>query len=157
MEGAKVSIPTTNVLTPPSAPAKKPPLLTEGFAEVARLEALVDSVNACALPGVSIEYDKFIPYMWYAVSKGFVTQANATFVENGLRHGFTLGIDTTSLRGRRVFRNYTSALENRHQVTKAIGKRVATGKTLDLGQWSSNSTRAIPYDNYTIFPMGAVA
>jgi len=87
----------------------------------------------------------------------FVEPKNATFVYQGLLKGFDLGLDTSQLKGRRIHRNYTSAIEGRREVTKAIQKRVSKGKTVDLGVWTSNGSHSIPFEDYTIFPMGAVA
>ena len=43
-----------------------------GLGVVARLRSVVEESTACALPGVSIKYDSFIPCMWQAVARGFV-------------------------------------------------------------------------------------
>ena len=45
---------------------------SEGFAELGELKSLVIANNACALPGVSVRFDEFVSYMWFAVAKGFV-------------------------------------------------------------------------------------
>ena len=60
-----------------------------GLGVVARLRSVVEESTACALPGVSIKYDSFIPCMWQAVARGFVRHEDAVFVGDGLRHGFT--------------------------------------------------------------------
>ena len=59
------------------------------------------------------------------------------------------------MKGRRVFRNYRSALENRQLVTDALAKRVKSGKTLKLGSWDG-SPEALPVEQGCNVPMGAV-
>ena len=83
------------------------------------LRRLVENDNACALPGVSIRYDTFLPVMWAAVETGWVDRDKAEFVASGLRYGFDLGVDTSLLLGHRWFRNYPPAEEARSAVTKA--------------------------------------
>ena len=75
--------------------------------------------------------------MWKAVARGFVRHEDAVFVNNGLRDGFTAGVDVNQLGGHRWFKNYQSALDGREPVTRAIMKRVQAGKTLDLGLWNN--------------------
>ena len=102
------------------------------FDYVARLQQQVREKGACSLPGVSIDYNKFMVIMWRAVSLGWVSHSNAEFVAHGLWHGFDCGLDVNLLRGRRRFRNYKSALEARAKVTKATRVRVSKSKTLML-------------------------
>ena len=129
-----------------------------GLAEMARLRAVVESENACALPGCSIKYNSFLTVMWRAVQRGFVSQPDAVFTADGLRHGFSLGVDVTKMRGHRRYSNYKSAVDAAVSVSRAIGKRVETGKTLDLGPWSGTLETALcaMFDSTIIFPMGAV-
>ena len=89
----------------------------------AHWRSVVEEVGACALPGVSVKYDTFIPCMWKAVARGFVPHEDAVFVGDGLRNGFTAGVDVTQLTGHRWFTNYKSALEGRDAVMRAIMKR----------------------------------
>ena len=96
------------------------------------LEEQVKTDGACTLPGVSIAYELFMPIMMRAVARGYVRQEHADFVANGLRFGFDLGVDVSKLRGRRLFRNYPTALEARAAVTKATRARVEQGKSLQL-------------------------
>ena len=70
----------------------------DAFEELDRLKNLVYDVNACALPGVDIKYDSFLGCMWAAVRAGFVEEEHAQFVAQGLRWGFTFGVDVGSLR-----------------------------------------------------------
>ena len=130
-----------------------------GLGVVARLRSVVEESTACALPGVSIKYDSFIPCMWQAVARGFVRHEDAVFVGNGLRHGFTAGVDVARMRGHRWFNNYQSAIDGRDAVTKAIMKRVETGKTISLGLWNPElaSELRATFGASAIFPMGAVA
>ena len=101
------------------------------------LEEQVKTDGACTLPGVSIAYELFLPIMMRAVARGYVRQDHADFVANGLRYGFDLGVDVSKLRGRRLFRNYPTALEARAAVTKATRARVEQGKSLQLFQFSA--------------------
>ena len=61
---------------------------SEGLGQLAGLRHLVQTQGACALPGCTVRYDTFLPVMWRAVARGFVTHADACFVNEGLRHGF---------------------------------------------------------------------
>ena len=98
---------------------------------VAAMRARVEETNACALPGCAIKYDTFIPAMWRAVARGFVPHDAACFVGDGLRHGFTAGVDVPALArmGNRWFANYNTAVGARVAVRQAIMKRVDRGKT----------------------------
>eukprot|EP00964_Phaeocystis_antarctica_P073192 scaffold44889_cov83-Phaeocystis_antarctica.AAC.3 len=69
--------------------------------------------DGSTLQGVSIAYDLFMPIMMRAVARGYVRQEHADFVADGLRFGFGLGVDVSKLRGRRLFRNYPTAVEVR--------------------------------------------
>jgi len=62
------------------------------------------------------------------------------------------------MRGHRRYSNYKSAVDAAASVAQAIGKRVETGKTLDLGPWTPALDAALcaMFDSTTIFPMGAV-
>ena len=84
------------------------------------LEEQVKTDGACTLPGVSIAYELFMPIMMRAVARGYVRQEHADFVANGLRFGFDLGVDVSKLRGRRLFRNYPTALEARAAVIDSL-------------------------------------
>jgi len=97
--------------------------------------------------------------MWKAVAKGFVRHEDACFVADGLRYGFTAGVDITKMPGHRWFKNYESSLSAREPVTRAIMKRVQAQKTLDLGVWSSRLGDLVraSFAATAIFPMGAVA
>ena len=107
-------------ITPTSATAPSSEL-PEGLALLSHWRSVVEEVGACALPGVSVKYDTFIPCMWKAVARGFVPHEDA--VGDGLRNGVTAGVDVTRLTGHRWFTNYKSALEGRDAVTRAIMKR----------------------------------
>ena len=71
------------------------------FGEFDRLTELVRSENACALPRVSIRYDSFLDCMsmWAAVRAGYVQDRHARFVAEGLRWGFSFGVDVAALQG----------------------------------------------------------
>ena len=131
----------------------------ERFEEMFRLADLVHRVGACALPGVNIKYGNFMACMWRAVSRGFVTQSNAEFVSEGLRDGFTAGVQRGKLHGVRIFSNYASAItDHRQKVAEATAERVTAGKTLDLGLWSESlrTTMREVFGDCFSFPMGAV-
>ena len=108
---------------------------------------LVERENACALPGCSIVYDRFMEVMWRAVSRGYVHDLHARFVQNALTFGFDLGFDPARLarRGRILHRPYASALQNADAVADAISKRIDGLKTLCLGEWQ-NRVHDIPFE-----------
>ena len=106
------------------------------FDEFFELGNLVENENACALPGCSIVYDRFMPVLRRAMSRGYVRDAHGEFVADGLRHGFSLGLPKGAFDGvQRVFKNYASAVSARPHVTKAVQKRVKNQKTLGVGKW----------------------
>ena len=117
----------------------------------------VGTLGACALPGVPIRQENFVHVMWQAVHRGFVSRADAMYVETGLIEGFTAGIQRQLLKGQRVYRNYPPAEgEYFDQVVAATQKRVAIGRTLQLVEWASDVhavLRAV-FGDFTIFPMG---
>ena len=118
---------------------------------------MVESINACAIPGCTIKYDSFLTCMWRAVSRGYVKQWDAEFVAHGLRWGFDCGVRRDQAKGKRVFRNYQSAVDARSSVTKAIASRLAKGKSLALGPWAvvEAALKAAGVHDYFVFPMGA--
>ena len=129
------------------------------MAQLLALGDLVQREGACALPGVSLKYDTFLPVMWASVKAGFVSHEAALFVAHGLRYGFDLGVNTNSLQGHRWFRNYGTAVQARTAVTKAIDVRVLACKTMNLGVWNAELAEAVQqtWGSSCIFPMGAVA
>ena len=131
--------------------------LRNGFEQLARLRGVVEQKNACALPGCSIVYDRFLTVMWRAVSRGYVHDDHAAFVQHSLTHGFDLGFDPSRLarHGRIVYQPYASAMENAGAVADAIFKRIDGLKTLCLGEWQ-NRPHDIPFDDCLVFPCGAV-
>ena len=130
-----------------------------GLASMVQARSIVEDQNACALPGCSIKYENFLTSMWRAVQRGFVAHDDAIFVADGLRHGFTLGVDVAKMRGHRRFSNYKSAMDAAASVAKAVSKRVESGKTLDLGVWTPALDEALRamFDSTAIFSMGTVA
>lgn len=70
------------------------------------------------------------------------------------------GVDTSALRGGRIFQNYESATNAaaREAVSKAINERVLAKKTISLGLWSDELRAALHsvFGDFTIFPLGAV-
>ena len=127
------------------------------FDELLGLRTLVETENACALPGCTIKYDSFVPILRRAMSRGYVKDHHGFYVLNGLRNGFDVGGCREALRGRRVFRNYKSAYLGRESVTAAVDARVAAGKTIRIGKWSEvvSELNAL-VEHYFVFPMGAV-
>ena len=95
--------------------------------------------------------------MWRAVSRGYVHDLHARFVQNALTFGFDLGFEPARLarRGRILHRPYASAMENAGAVADAIFKRIDAGKTLCLGEWC-NRIHDIPFEDCLVFPCGAV-
>ena len=59
------------------------------------------------------------------------------------------------MKGKRWFKNCPAAWKAKPQVTKAIDKRVAAGKTVCLGEVGQDSKRKFPYKSYRVFPVGA--
>jgi hypothetical protein len=105
--------------------------------EVSRLKRLVETENACALPGCTIVYERFVPALQRAMSRGYVKAHHGLYVLNGLRHGFDLGVSPGSLRGRRRFKNYKSAYENHASVDNAISSRLERKKSISIGMWNN--------------------
>ena len=131
--------------------------MRSGFERLAALRSLVERENACALPGCSIVYDRFLTVMWRAVSRGYVHDLHANFVQRALTVGFDLGFDPALLvrHGRIVYKPYASAMENAEAVSDAICKRIDAHKTLCLGEWHDRP-HDIPFDDCLVFPCGAV-
>ena len=95
--------------------------------------------------------------MWRAVSRGYVHDLHANFVQRALTVGFDLGFDPALLvrHGRIVYKPYASAMENAEAVSDAICKRIDAHKTLCLGEWHDRP-HDIPVDDCLVFPCGAV-
>jgi hypothetical protein len=130
------------------------------FAEMFKWARVVCKSNACSLPGVTIKYDAFVSNMWRAVRMGFGTAKHAEFVHNGLRWGFEVGLHPDRLQGYRFFKNYESATGAfRSRVTEATESRVGAGRTLHLGEATTETLILIKqvFPSAFIFPMGAVA
>lgn len=129
------------------------------FAQFDAYKVLVESEGACALPGVNIRYDSFMHCLWGAQRAGYVSRWVADFVADGLRNGFTLGVDLAGLPGQQIFRNYPSAVQARRAVSRATRARVAGGKTLCIGVWCAALCAYVKrrFRRFRIFPMGAVA
>lgn len=123
------------------------------------MHKLVVSTGAFALPGVSIAYEVFIPILYRAVSRGFVTPLHAHYVHQGLRWGFDLGFSPSKLPGRRFFKNYVSAIEAKVEVSKNIHQRLINHKSYPLFPFEPSSFREqlssfLP--SWCVFPLGAV-
>eukprot|EP00965_Chrysotila_dentata_P064976 2154371-Pleurochrysis_carterae.AAC.1 len=94
--------------------------------------------------------------MMRAVARGYVAEASAHFVRRGLLRGFDLSVDVSSLRRKMNFRNYRSVLSNRAAVSKALRKRLHSGKTICLGTYERGNSHLLPWNTFRVFPMGAV-
>ena len=96
--------------------------------------------------------------MWQAVQTGHVTHADALACGEGLRYGFTCGVDITKIQGYLTFENYQSAIGAGEAVVKGINKRIEAGKTVVLGAWGDalDATLRETYSAYRVGPMGAV-
>jgi hypothetical protein len=134
---------------------------TGTFVDMFKWARVVYSEGACALPGVSIKFDRFIPAMWKAVRLGFVQAQHAEFVHLGLRWGFEVGLHPGRVLGHRFFKNYESSTAEaaRARVTDATEARVAAGKTMDLGAVLPDTLSILKqvFPAAYIFPMGATA
>ena len=121
-------------------------------------EARLGSPGTSTIPGgVNIKRDSFMTVMRRAQSRGYVKDHHAAFVEEGLRHGFTVGFNRDKFKGKRVFSNYPTAEAARSQVTAAIQARVVKGRTVQLGPWNQvRSQLDALTDKYAVFPIGAV-
>ena len=129
------------------------------FVDMFKWARVVHAENACALPGVSIKFDTFIPAMWRAVRDGYVQAQHAEFVHLGLRWGFEVGLHPDRVRGHRFFKNYESSTAEaaRARVTDATEARVAAGKTLHFGAIMTDTLSIMKqvFPAAYIFPMGA--
>lgn len=125
--------------------------------EVLRLEQLVATEGACALPGCTIKYDSFVRILRRAMSRGYVRDHFGNYIAHGLWHGFDLGFVQGSLPGIRAFRNYKSSLEHREETSAMIYGRVEANRTIVLGAWRDVKAelQALGRDA-CVFPMGAV-
>ena len=127
------------------------------FDELLALRTLVETENACALPGCTIKYDSFVTILRRAMSRGYVKDHHGYYVLNSLRNGFDVGAQKDALRGRRVFRNYKSAYLGGESVSAAVNARVAAGKTLKIGKWGDVVSELNSFaEDYFVFPMGGV-
>ena len=123
------------------------------------MRELVFTVGAFALPGASVDYQLFVPILWRAVSRGFVSPLHAHFVQRGLRWGFDLGFSPDKLPVRRFFKNYPSALSAKAAISKNIFGRLESGKSASLFPLCPASVRSslssfLP--SWCVFPLGAV-
>ena len=121
------------------------------------MENLVRDRGAYSLPGCTIKYESFLPALRRAVSRGYVKDWHAAFVERGLVEGFTLGVDPDSLKGQRIFSNGRRAYMARAAVSESIWQRVQKHKTLHLGPWNEVYPLLVKkYRNFFCFPLNAV-
>ena len=146
---------------PSSAPyASRAKTLREGLARLEELRDRVLREGACALEGVSLREDLIIPKFEAAAAAGVISEANLTFLRDGLRFGFKAGVNEASphLLGRRRFRNYPSATGNRAAVSAGLRQRVRGGKTVCLGPYVHARDQHVlgeALGEYRIFPLGS--
>ena len=76
--------------------------------------------------------------MWQAVQTGHVTHADALACGEGLRYGFTCGVDITKLQGYLTFENYQSAIGAGEAVIKDHVRLGGTGRRPELYRRDSN-------------------
>lgn len=126
--------------------------------ELRALRDLALSKGVSSLPGCPMQLEKFVPICRRAMSRGYVQDRHGEYVLNGFIHGFDLGVVRESLRGRRVFRNYPTAVAARASVSKAVRSRLNRNKSIRLGLWAdvSNLLGDLFGADYFVFPMGAV-
>ena len=100
----------------------------------------VSAVGVQVLDGYKLNYQAFADKLPKCVAAGLIGEEDASFVLRGLTAGFDFKVDHLKMLGRRVHKNYATALEHKEKVHKAISKRVETGKTLRLGAFSGRHT-----------------
>ena len=131
--------------------------MLEAHEALASMAAQAKQHGCCSLPGVSIDFWKLRPLIERAVHRGFVSEEHATFALRGLWDGFDMGVDVAKVKGRRWFSNYSSALEAKDKITKALKQRVEQAKTMGLCQISVRAASSLPWPQCRVFPLGAVA
>ena len=144
----------------PSATTQRSPpkrSLLEARAALDSIAAQVKQHGCCSLPGVSIDFWKLRPLIERAVLRGFVSEEHATFALRGLWFGFDMGVDVAQVKGRRWFSNYSSALEAKDKITKALKQRVENAKTMGLCRMDVKAASLLPWPQCRVFPLGAVA
>ena len=111
------------------------------------------------LEGNSLRGDIIIPELEVAARAGWVRHDHVDYLRDGLRFGFRAGVnlDSPHLKGRRCFRNYSTAVDNRAAVSAGLRERVLLGKSMCLGEYSHHRDRKLLdelWDRWRIFPMG---
>ena len=96
----------------------------------------VENTGVDSLTGNTINLELLENKLPAAVTAGLVEQEDADYILHGLKRGFDLHVDESFMRGKRVFKNYKSAFESKDKVHDALMKRVRTGKTLRLGDFT---------------------
>ena len=118
------------------------------------LQTLFNNRKAPGMAGYGLNLSHFRDVLPRAASAGYVEEHVANYVLHGLEFGFSADIDESALAGRRVFKNYKSAFENKEKVSNALASRVTAGKTIKLGAWDGKPA-GLPTDGCTV-PQGAV-
>ena len=108
-----------------------------------------------SLRGNTINVPFFEQKLPAAVEAGLVTKVDADYILHGLKRGFDLHLDESMMPGKKVYRNYKSAYENKPKVHSALAKRVKDGKTLKLGAFNGRADD-LPGDQGCVVPNGAV-
>ena len=107
------------------------------------------------MKGYGMDFLKFKTVLPRCVLAGTVSQSDCDYVLHGLEFGFDLHADESLLPGKKATKNYKSAYEAKHKIQEALAKRVATGKTLKLGEFAGRA-RDLPGDVGRVVPQGGV-
>ena len=117
---------------------------------------LIDSEGVSALEGHTLNISTFEDLLPKAVAQGLVTQPDAEFIISGITSGFSLDIDETKMGKAKIYKNYSSALDNAELITSALSKRVKGGKTLKLGNWWKGASLPTGSEKGCNVPQGGV-
>jgi len=129
-----------------------------GWALCEKLAVSVARQGTQLLPGSSFNVPFLTPLLQKAVSGNYISPASYAHVVDGLRFGFNLSIDVDLLRsrGKKMFANYSSALDAQSKVSESILVRVKAFRTYKLGNFERSMLKDLPVESCIIFPMGAV-
>jgi hypothetical protein len=73
-----------------------------------------------------------------------------------MRFGFDFGIDVSKVRGRRWFKNYSSAHDAADGISSATLDRLESGRTIALCPVAVRDARVLPWPDARVFPLGGV-
>ena len=100
--------------------------------------------------------DVFCSKLDELVQAGKFDDGKASYLKQGVKYGFDLGLDGSQLKGKRVFKNYPTAFAEKEKVSAALLDRLNSGKTIRLGEFHGNPAD-LPGQHATVVPMGSVA